>query len=82
MSRDTQRFLLSLFLVIGGALAAIFLPSYVLKPSYASPGFGLPVPWVGWFVAFWGVLGMFGVNVFIGGPFDKRGDPEVPGEEE
>ena len=77
MPRAVQRALCSVVGIIAGVLMALFGKGYVLGHSYP-PGRGLPLPYFGYFLAGLGVLGLVGVNVFIGGPLDKRFDePDV-----
>ncbi|ANM30350.1 hypothetical protein ABI59_13375 [Acidobacteria bacterium Mor1] len=67
MSRDQQRIALTLFVGLAAAAAVIWGDGYKI--------FSVPVPWVGlvWLIA--AITGMLGVNVYWGGPLDKRLDP-------
>ena len=76
MSRSAQRMFMNVAAIVGGVLLAVLMPNYVLKWGGAgSPTPGLPMPIFGGLVALIGVLGACGVNVYAGGPFDKRRDP-------
>jgi hypothetical protein len=35
---------------------------------------GIPVSYLGYFLIIFGVLGLLGVNIWVGGPLDKRLD--------
>ena len=75
MSRGALR-VAACFGLLAVSVAFIFcMPDYVLKASYTAPGEGIPVCYLGYFLAVLGILGLCGVNVFLGGPLDKRKDP-------
>jgi hypothetical protein len=58
-----------LFWCFGVALIFIFFFKHL---AYA----GIPVSYLGYFLIILGVLGLLGVNVWIGGPLDKRFDKD------
>jgi hypothetical protein len=66
--RRNGRVLVSLW-AIGGGLILVFSPEY--KGWRISV---VPASWVGYFLIAIGVLGLLGVNLFRGGPYDKRLD--------
>jgi hypothetical protein len=72
MSRGAMRVLASLFAIGTGLVFVFCMPNDVWKVG--GPGGGIPVPYLGYFFAAVGVLGLCGVNVFLGGPLDKRHD--------
>jgi hypothetical protein len=59
---------------------ACLLPNYMVRFG-TTPG-GIPFPIFGAFLAVLGLLGLAGVNVFYGGPFDKRKDRPAEDEAE
>ena len=82
MSRGALRVLASLFAIGAGLVFVFCMPNYVWKVGGpGAPGGGLPVPYLGYFIAAIGVLGLCGVNVFIGGPLDKRHDATFTSED-
>ena len=68
VSRDGAR---SASLVLLFAVAGLFLALGLVLGGYQAVIAYL----LGWVMAMWGLLGLFGVNVWAGGPLDKRLDP-------
>jgi hypothetical protein len=67
--RRAGRIVVSLWAIGGGLVFVWFLNGWLMS--------GIPVPWVGYVMIAFGVLGLIGINVFRGGPLDKRHDPPL-----
>jgi len=67
MSRQNKRLLFSGMLVVGGGLLVLFRVGWVIR--------SLPV--LGYILLGLGLLGLLDVNIFLGGPLDKRLDAEA-----
>lgn len=64
----TKRFLACLFIIGSGIVFIKYFDDYSIR--------GAPVSIVGYICIGMGILGLLGVNVFYGGPLDKRLDGE------
>ncbi len=62
----TKRFLACLFMIGVGIIFILYLHDYKIR--------GAPASILGYIAVVFGILGLFGVNVFLGGPLDKRLD--------
>lgn len=68
--RQTMRVVMTWWAIIGGLLFIAFGRGYTLNL--------IPVPYLGGIFIAVGILAMCGVNVFWGGPLDKRHDRPRP----
>ncbi|SRR5579883_875981 len=66
--RATHRVLYSLYAIVVGILVMAWFSEYTIK--------GVPAQYAAWTFIAVGVLGLLGVNVFRGGPLDKRLDQQ------
>jgi len=64
--RKRMRIFMSFWAIGGGLLFVIFGRDWLVN--------GIPMQWLGYFLILLGVLALAGVNVFIGGPLDRRRD--------
>jgi hypothetical protein len=64
--RQTMRLITSLVIIAFGVAFVVYYKDWTLKT--------VPVPYVGYAFIAVGVLALLGVNVFYGGPLDKRRD--------
>jgi len=67
MSRQNKRLLFSGMLFLGGGLLVLFRVGWVIGS----------LPLLGYILLGLGLLGLLDVNIFWGGPFDKRLDAET-----
>jgi len=72
--RKRMRFIMECWAIGGGTLFSVFGRAELVE--------GIPAPWVGYIFILVGILGLFGVNVFYGGPLDLRLDRQenLPGK--
>ena len=66
--RERARMGMSLYIMGAGALLAAFFRDWEIS--------GIPARLFGFVIIVTGLLGLLGVNVFVGGTLDKRKDPD------
>ena len=69
--RRSARIFMTFWMIGGGLILVFALKNFTL-------GGLVPVPWLGYVIFATGILAALGVNVFRGGPLDRRLDDDGP----
>ncbi|MBN1517580.1 hypothetical protein JXA32_13540 [Candidatus Sumerlaeota bacterium] len=72
MGRRIMRFIVTLLLMLVGVGGIVIGEDYILTSADGTAG--IPLPYVGYFLVVFCLVGFLGVNIYIGGPLDKHND--------